>query len=253
MNEDYVAVGPDWALVLDGATAPTGIESGCIHNVPWLVGNLASCLASRLCTESSDLADILASAIEETTSRHADTCDTRNPASPSSTVAMARYDGSTIEYLTLADSPIVVGAHNGRAHAIVDDRTAHLPSYKPEDVRAARNSPGGFWVASTVPDAAYQAVVGTLRTADVSRLAILSDGSARYVDRFGLSDWSGLLNVMEMSGPGELIERVRAAEMLETEDDRRTRKLRGKVHDDATAVLLLPVAKGAGTAQRVHG
>src|SRR4051812_27421857 len=88
-NEDYFAVGPDWAFVLDGATAPSGVDSGCVHDVRWLVHRLGGALAQRL-TLPGEAADALADAIRETCAAHADTCDLRNPASPSATASLLR-------------------------------------------------------------------------------------------------------------------------------------------------------------------
>jgi len=87
-NEDYAAAGPDWAVVLDGATHFGGVDTGCIHDVPWLVGHLAAALAEQLILGAANLPEILFSAIEITCSAHAGTCDLANPDSPSSTVAM---------------------------------------------------------------------------------------------------------------------------------------------------------------------
>ncbi|MGH3569617.1 MAG: DUF5710 domain-containing protein [Pseudonocardia sp.] len=169
---------------------------------------------------------------------HASTCDLDNPASPSSTVVALRRRGDDLECLGLADSPIVLDLPDG-VRTVLDDRSAHLSSYTPEAVRAARNTEGGFWVASTVPQAARHAVTVTVPYASVRRAAVLSDGSARYVDRFGLTDWSGLLDVLTDAGPLELIQRVRAAEAQETDEDRRRERRRGKQYD-ATAVLVTP-------------
>jgi hypothetical protein len=47
-NEDYAAAGPDWAIVLDGATHFDGVDTGCIHDVPWLVRRLAAALAGLI-------------------------------------------------------------------------------------------------------------------------------------------------------------------------------------------------------------
>jgi len=237
-NEDYVAAGPDWALVLDGATPPTGVESGCKHGVRWLVRSLAAVLVDHLVMTDSSLPDALADAIEVTRDRHASTCDVSNPSSPSSTVAVLRLRRDRLEYLTLADSPIVVRVGDNPAQAIIDDRTAHLPSYTVEAVRDFRNREGGFWVASTVPEAAYHAMTGALAAESVTGVALLTDGGARLVDRFALSDWGGLLEILEDSGPVELIRRVREAEAAETDEERHRGKRRGKRHDDATAVLI---------------
>jgi hypothetical protein len=143
-----------------------------------------------------------------------------------------------VEYLVLADSPIVLDTIAEGVIEIVDDRTAQLPSYTIEAVRDCRNRPGGFWVASTNPEAAYEAVCGSVPESTVKRAAVLTDGGSRYVDRFHLSDWAGLLNLMETEGPIELIRRIRSAETAETDEDRKRDRRRGKVHDDATAALV---------------
>ncbi|MFE9204091.1 hypothetical protein [Micromonospora sp. NPDC007230] len=62
--------------------------------------------------------------------------------------------------------------------------------------------------------------------------ALLSDGASRLADRFDLTDWAGLLEILHDHGPAELIHRVRAAE---DSDPHGTRWPRGKTHDDATA------------------
>ncbi|MGP4020150.1 protein phosphatase 2C domain-containing protein [Saccharopolyspora sp. 5N708] len=233
-NEDYLAAGPDWAFVLDGATAASGVDSGCVHDVRWLVHRLGGALAQRLAVSGETAANLLADAIQATASAHADTCDLRNPASPSSTVALLRLRGADLEYLVLADSPIVLDVA-GETRAIIDDRLEHLPSYTVEAVREQRNRPGGFWVASTAPEAAYQAVRGVVPDGEVRRAVLLSDGASRYVERFGLADWAGLMDLVERAGPAELLRRVRAAEQAETPE--RRSQHRGKPHDDATAVF----------------
>ncbi|MEV5543527.1 protein phosphatase 2C domain-containing protein [Saccharopolyspora shandongensis] len=230
-NEDYLVTGPDWAFVLDGATAPSGVDSGCVHDVPWLVRRLGGELAQRLAASDGTAVDLLADAIRATCAAHADTCDLHNPSSPSTTVTLLRVCGDDLEYLVLADSPMVLDVA-GEARPIIDDRIDHLPGYSLEVVRDLRNQPGGFWVASTKPEAAHEAVHGLLPVAGVRRAVLLTDGASCYVDRFGLGDWADLLDLVEHAGPMELLRRVRAAEAAET------RRRRGKLHDDATAVLL---------------
>jgi hypothetical protein len=112
----------------------------------------------------------------------------------------------------------------GEIRAIGDERTAHLPDCSTEGVRAARNTPGGFYVASTTPDAAYQAIRGTLPATSVRRAALLSDGAARLVERFHLMDWRELLHLLATEGPDELIRQTRQAERAETEAARATRR-----------------------------
>lgn len=245
-NEDYLVAGPSWIALLDGATAPVGVESGCIHDVSWLVHRLAGELASELAVDVGvPLADLLADAIRATVGAHADTCDLSNPASPSSTVVIARLRDCQMDYLSLADSSLLLDVGDEVRH-VVDDRTAHLADYSVAGVQAVRNTPGtpehpSFWVASTVPEAAYMAVAGSVPAAEVTRGALLTDGAARWVDRFHLGEWSDLLDVLtDRGGPAELIRQVRAAEDTETDEQRAG--LRGKRHDDATAALFRFVA-----------
>jgi hypothetical protein len=81
-NEDYAAVGPDWAIVLDRATHFDGADARCIHDVSWLVGHLGAALASQLILSRVSLPGTLAGATEATCAAHADTCDLDNPRQP---------------------------------------------------------------------------------------------------------------------------------------------------------------------------
>jgi hypothetical protein len=234
VNEDYVVAGPDWAVVLDGATKRADVDSGCIHGAGWLVRTLAGHLARRLTDELGEpLPDLLA--IKATCESHAATCDLANPDSPSATVVMLREHAGRLDWLVLADSPLVLDL-DAHIQAVVDDRTARLSSYTTEAVRAARNNPGGFWVASTRPDAAYEAVTGHAPVAQARRAGLFSDGAARLVERYGQLDWPGLLALLEAHGPQAVIARTRDAEGAETDVERARR--RGKRYDDATAVFV---------------
>jgi hypothetical protein len=231
VNEDYAVCGSNWAVLLDGATAPQGVNSGCIHDVPWLVRHLAAALATRIVVGTSSLGDLLATAIEEVCDAHAGTCDLANPDSPSSTVSIVRISESVLEYLTLGDSPIVVWDPRQGSRPFLDERTAHLPGGRPytlELVRSNRNQPGGFWVASTEPKAAYHAISGTVQLYPDTEVGLFTDGATRLVEFYGHS-WDSLFELLRRLQPSGLIETVRATE--------RERKLPyGKQHDDATAV-----------------
>ncbi|GAB3672540.1 protein phosphatase 2C domain-containing protein [Saccharopolyspora tripterygii] len=225
-NEDRFAIGPDWAFVLDGATAPSGVDSGCVHDVVWLVRRLGGALAELLTISDERLADVLAEAIHRVRAAHADTCDLNNPNSPSSTATLLRLRDQA-EYLVLADSPLVLDV-DGEVRAVVDDRIDHLPSRTLDAVTGLRNSEGGFWVASTKPEAAHRAVTGTLPP--FRRAALLTDGASRLVDHFALTDWRGLLDLLDEGGPETLLNRVREAESTAPPP------ARGKPHDDATTI-----------------
>jgi hypothetical protein len=229
-NEDFVAAGPGWVVLLDGATAPQGVDSGCRHDPAWLVRRLGGRIAALLALEDGKpLPDLVAEAIKVTGEAHTGTCDLQNPDSPSATVSLLRRRGAAVEWFVLADSPIVVDV--GEILVFRDDRVDHLPSYTLEGVRRSRNSPGGFWVASTKPEAAYEGLTGEVPVDGLRRAAVLSDGASRLVERFGLMGWDELLQLLDEQGPRELVRRTRAAEAAGT-------KPRGKQYDDATAVLV---------------
>ena len=97
---------------------------------------------------------------------------------------------------------------------VTDDRLAHLPGGRPytlELVRSLRNKPGGFWVASTDPEAAYHAVTGSVPFEAGTEIGIFTDGVSRLVESYGY-EWEHVFSILETSGPGGVIELVRAAE-----------------------------------------
>ena len=67
--------------------------------------------------------------------------------------------------------------------------------------RRHRDHPDGFWVASTDPAAARHALTDPVARDGRQRAAVLSDGATRLVDRFGLLDWPGFLDVLAEQGP----------------------------------------------------
>lgn len=240
VNEDRLLAGPSWVVLLDGATAPQGVDSGCRHDVRWLVDHLAVHLGTTLTLEASvPLPDILAGAVTALRRDHEHTCDLDNPHSPSSTVAVVRVrDEELFDYLVLADSAVLIDI-GGDVTCVTDDRLDHLPGYSLEVVGALRNRHDGFWVASTSPEAAYQAVTGTVPAGDVRRAALVSDGASRHVELLGLGGWAGLLDALATRGPEAVIADVRDAERAQLGDDPRgPHGRRIKKHDDAAAAYI---------------
>ncbi|WNV90941.1 protein phosphatase 2C domain-containing protein [Umezawaea sp. Da 62-37] len=235
VNDDYAVVGLEWAVVLDGATALKPAENGCIHGVPWVVHRLAGNLAHTLTvTPDVALADALAESITRTCAAHEKTCDLSNPDSPSSTVTILRRRDDVLDYLVLGDSPLLV-KRAGRVEPILDERMANLNDYSYDAVMAAQNTSDGYYVANTMPDAAYQAVCGTLSGGGVDAAALLTDGASRLVDAFQLMSWEELFYIISTEGPASLIAQTRKVEAdgAATSDGRKR-----KHHDDATAVFI---------------
>lgn len=232
-NEDLVIGGSNWVAVLDGATAPPSErETGCSHTVVWYARHLGAHLGHSLTIDPEiDLVAALARAIEATNADHVGTCDLSNPDSPSSTATLIRERDGVLDYLVLADSPLVLHV-GGEIRAIVDERVASLEERSLDAVSRSRNRPGGFWVASTVPEAAEMAITGSVATEGLHAAALLTDGASRLVERFGRLDWSGLMDVLVTEGPAALIARTRL------EENNGNDRLAGKLHDDASAVYV---------------
>jgi hypothetical protein len=233
-GEDYLVAGPDWWVVLDGATPVPGAETGCVHSVRWLVRQLAAKLSHALTHQpDAPLPDIVAASIGAVRVAHGGTCDLSNPDSPSSTLAICRQRTHLVECLVLADSPIVISHRGGALTIVDDDRLGHLPGGRPytaAQVRRWRNQPGGFWVASTAQKAARQAVTREFNGEDVSAIGMFTDGATRLVDHYGRT-WADIFPDLITLGPRWLIKQTRHTE--------RARPLpHGKQHDDATALLI---------------
>jgi hypothetical protein len=249
-NEDQAMIGPDTVVVLDGQTVRTG--TGCVHGVPWYVGHLGSAILSH---SAVGPADALAAAIEATAKLHARTCDLSHPGTPSAAVGIVQCMGNTLRYLVLGDVTLILDTADS-LRVISDDRVSRtaraeraaadaMPADTPEKAAAlvsmkhaeiaARNIPGGYWIAAANPSAAQHALEGEIGLATLRRAVLLTDGAARAVTPFGLLDWRSALDAIDEYGPADLIRRVREAEQ---EDANAVRWPRNKISDDATVVRL---------------
>ncbi|WP_308167652.1 hypothetical protein [Catellatospora tritici] len=250
-NEDFVGAVANAVVLLDGAGIQ-GIESICRHGVAWYTHRLGGALLHRLSVEDGrDLSVLLAEAIDELADAHRDTCDLTNPSSPSATVAVLRFDGDRADHLLLGDSVMALDRVD-LPPLVLDDRrevdirqplldalyaqepgTAAYEQVRVEAVtamRANRNQPGGFWVAKDDPNAAAEAITGSLPLAELTAAALLSNGASRIADRYALADWPEVLTLLGTHGPAEIIRRVREAE----------RQPGGAVPDDATVAYCVP-------------
>jgi hypothetical protein len=213
-NEDFAAIAPGAAVLLDGATTwPPGAATGCVHGVAWNARALGTALLAAITAEPHVPLDAaLAEAIGEVRARHERTCDLTSPTTPAATVTAVRAAGQVIDYLALSDSSITTDPADHGPPLIITD---------------------GHPAARAAPDAADRARVGSLPRAGLRAVALLSDGAARIADRYRLLSWPDALGVIRDQGPAELIRRVRAAE---DSDPGCARWPRSKARDDATIV-----------------
>lgn len=213
-NEDFTALAPGAAVLLDGATTfPLGTDTGCVHGVAWYAQTLGTTFLALLAASPPvPLADALAAAISDVRARHEHRCDLTSRSTPAATVTAVRAAGDRIEYLALSDSSIAADpADGGPPVTITDTHPA----------------------ASASPDAARLARTGTLDRAGLAGIGLLSDGATRITDRYALLSWSAAVGVLRDRGPAELIGQVRAAE---ASDPDAARWPRLKIRDDATAL-----------------
>lgn len=243
-SEDWALTTPELLVVLDGATART--ETGCVHGIAWYARHLGGAIVERA-AEQDDLRSALAEAIDVVAREHSE-CDLTHPGTPSAGVAVLRADG---RYLVLGDVAIAVQT-GADVLVVVDDRVSKTASAERAEVDrhligtpekaaalvpmkvaelAARNVPGGYWIAAADPTAAEHAITGCADLRPGAPIAVLSDGAARAVD-FGLLTWPQLLS-MAAGGPAEVVALVRESEAA---DPLGQRWPRNKASDDATIV-----------------
>ncbi|HEU5417338.1 MAG TPA: integrase [Streptosporangiaceae bacterium] len=213
-NEDFAAVGPGAAVLLDGATTiPRGTDTGCQHGVAWYAAALgATYLAAITATPPVPLGSALAESIADVRARHEATCDLTSPATPAATVTALRAEPGGVAYLALSDSTVAADYGPGLPPVIITD--PH---------RAAGADPG----------VAARARTGILPLDGLRAVALLSDGAARITDKFGLLGWPAVLEILRTAGPAELISQVRQAEASDPDAERWPRI---KLKDDATAL-----------------
>ena len=256
-NEDAVAATPNVVVVVDGVTAPSGLDTGCIHGTPWYASTLAAQLIVTLSHEpQADLKWALAQALTTVAVSHAGTCDLTAHGTPSGTVALGRKTDTNFDYLVLSDATVVVRTaedtqviNDNRIDDLFGDlrqavhsapvNSAERESRLAELVttqRKLRNVEGGYWLAGAIPEAADHALVGTIPLAKVCLAAAMSDGASRLVDLFASHSWDDALDLLRERGPAEWIRRTRA---IEESDPGATRWRRYKKCDDAAIVSML--------------
>lgn len=234
-NEDFVAAAPGAVVVIDGCGLSLDTDLGCVHGTAWYARSLGTRLLARL-TDSMGAAPQagppvgppegahrparrplvarLAGAIADVAASHRATCDLGLATTPAATVLALRVRGDVLDYLVLADSTLLL------------DGTEFLQEIT-----------GGHVYAAADPGVAEHAITGTIPLRDLRRAFLLTDGATRLVDEFGLTDWPGLVQLIDEHGPSGLIDHTRETERTDPEGDRWPRN---KIHDDATLAIVTP-------------
>ncbi|SDD16426.1 protein phosphatase 2C domain-containing protein [Glycomyces harbinensis] len=241
-NEDLFLAGDAWALVLDGITRYP--DDGCVHDVPWYVERLGAAIGARIEDRALDLRSVLKGAIRAVSDEHRGGCDLANPVSPGATAALVRFVKARMEWLVLGDSAVAWRDADGAVEAVSDERLARLTGtpavedvagirrYPIGYIAAVRNRAGGFWVASTDPDAADEALAGAVDAAALREVMLCTDGLTRLTERYGFA-WGRLMDVAADEGVRALVDMVREHERRDP-----VAMAASKPHDDATGVLV---------------
>jgi len=253
-NEDFAIATNDIAIVVDGAGVPQG---GCRHGVAWFAQQLgAQTMASLIERPHLPLTAGLADGLAKVAALHVDTCDLNDPGTPCAAIGILRIGTDTVDALALSDVFVVIGTTDG-PQVTCDLAIEELCGTEPEALAGlqfntpehrvaltklvecqtkSRNQEAGWWVAASMPEAAYHAKTASFPRSAVRRMAVFSDGATRPVDQMSLYGWSEYLDLLDKIGPRGLIERVREIELSDPDGVRFSRTKR---HDDATLVQYL--------------
>lgn len=244
-SQDRIFVTSSAVIVLDGATAFVPVHVASDLYVDTLGRGLIEALTKE---PANTLSDSLAQAIEQTARQ----LELQPGRSPSSTAAIVRQKGETVDYLVLGDTQIATADA-----VIVDDRIAEVaPAERAHyrerlangggydethrvNLRALqteqakhRNQPDGYWIAEADPRAAMHAMTGTL----TSPWAVLaSDGAFRVMTHLGLDDWATVAG----QNSEELSNLLATLGRWEAQADPNGNHLpRAKRHDDKTIAAI---------------
>lgn len=252
-NQDYALVTDTAVIVLDGASAwPRQLRT---RDGGWYARSLAVALAPRVDETSRSIREHIGESIAEL----ADRWDLDARSSPTSAVAIARWTSDHLEPYVLGDSTAVVYGSSGDPIVHSDDRitsvaveeraryrgalargggyTSQVSDLLADLQRAqvsARNGADGYWIAGADPVAAFHGIDATYDRGLVGAVAVMTDGAAAGVERYGVTTWSELPDAVRASGAADFLARVHQVELT---DPAGRRWPRSKLHDDKTIAL----------------
>ncbi|BEK84764.1 protein phosphatase 2C domain-containing protein [Nocardia seriolae] len=254
-NEDRLVITAEMVIILDGATT-YGIQNKISGGT--FAERLGAVLV-RIADESASLSALLEVALQYVISDLE--LPIESPNAPSSTIAIVRKRRGTLDFLVLGDSTIVLGYRDGAVETICDERLEQLGlvqsrKYRSrlqqgggyddrhreilaelqQEQRRRRNRPGGYWIASTAPEAAQHAIIAARPVADIAWVALATDGVTDLIDALKV-DWQEI-GSMDSAKLSALLARIHRWE-YEVDPDG-ILVPRSKRHDDkAIAVVRL--------------
>lgn len=243
--------------LLDGASLPVAVDSHPDYTTGWFVRTLSfeiSRAVLKSAGKSTSLAGLLFEAIAALVAHPVAALGGANCHPPSATVVLLRLNATTIEYLVLGDSYLLL-EFDGELTCVTDLRLKEIAT----DIRLrrrtaltqgdrgateslsrllaleelkARNKEGGYWIAAQDPEAAHHAVVGTrqLINGGVHCLAMSDGYAAAYRTHALHRTWADLLAASTADGLVSIVRAIREVEGLPH------LKLRS---DDASALLVV--------------
>lgn len=251
-NQDRYITGPNFAAVLDGASnfsdEPHQQDGG------WYAETLAARLRDLLTGQPDNpLPNIVERAIESVVTEH----DLRPDTSPTSTIALARWDDELVETYVLGDSTVAIIHPDGSEDAYTDTRLAPIGGHLRRAYRRRlaagngfddqhrqllaslqaeqakwRNREDGYWIAGADAKAARHGITEAHARTQVERIILATDGLSTGVTVYRtFRQWRHLQVSLPADG-------LRAIEADEASDPTAQRWPRSKPSDDKTGVFV---------------
>lgn len=263
VNEDYVAVGSTYAVLLDGASGITGTRVLPHHSgsdAQWF----SHFVGDRIC-EYLDMSREVVDSIHLAVKDSHDFIDKHGVTDneelfPSSTLVVVSVSGDSVGIVSLGDSPVFTCLKDGSLVTMSDVRIAELDQAAVDAMvdrsrcnamtgvqkraavndillsnRQLKNKPNGYWILDPSGVALEHLNVMQFPVEDVGYVCAMSDGLERAFDLFGLADPATFLATATRESFDELIVRLRAEERQDPDFDRYPRL---KMHDDTTCFML---------------
>lgn len=249
-NQDRYAYGDGWAFVLDGASS--FVKTQPEHDGGWYAERLMQALSAGLTEHPQHTTpEIVEDAIRIVADLHgsdADSC-------PTSTIALARWNGETVEAYLLGDSTVAFISDDGE-EVLSDARLAQIARPIRQEYQSrlnaghgfdeqhrelllklqaqqldVRNESDGYWIAGAQPEAAHHGMSYTLPKDDLQSVVLATDGAASGI-RYGVvPTWADFA----VHDPDVTLTSIHDAEA--SDPDAATWP-RSKRHDDKTVVLI---------------